>query len=387
MRYQFPEIRHINDVLPALADRDEFIVASRDGYQVVNYMVMREDTFPPVTNSDLAMRREARGLIFDEAGNIIARRYHKFKNVGEAAETLPNAIDWSQPHRILEKLDGSMVSPFLVRGHLRWATKMGITDVAMQAETHASRRPQYVDFSRQAINDDWTPIFEWCSRQSRIVIDYPEDQLILTGMRHLFSGEYMDYDTMVGLGQYWHIPVVVAHDISEDLIRTVAAWEGSEGVVVRFDDGHMVKIKAEQYVLQHRSKDAITREKNVLDYVINDRVDDILPYLHPEDQQRLLEFQDAFWRGVDNITVLYKMYVDGAPSRMDRKTWAMNEMPNIKETIPHAPAVVFGWYDGRDIKETVVNIIRKNISTRTKIDTSRYLWGNISWSYTFNGDE
>lgn len=386
MNYTFPIIRHIDDVLPALSGRDEFIVAARDGYQVVNYVVMKEDTFPPVTSTDLAMRREARGLIFDHNGNLIARRYHKFKNVGEAEETLTTAIDWNQPHRILEKLDGSMVSPFMVHGQMRWATKMGITDVAMLAETHVSKNPQYVEFSRQTINDGWTPIFEWCSRQSRIVIDYPEDQLILTAVRHLNTGEYLDYNSMLVLGRFWKIPVVVAHDITEDLIRTVAAWKDSEGVVVRFDDGHMVKIKAEQYVLQHRSKEAITREKNVLDYIINDHVDDVLPYLQIKDQQQLLHFQDQFWAGVEATVAEYQAYFHSV-QHMDRKSWATQHMAAAQKQDSSLPAIVFGCYDGRDVRDSLMIQISKNIGTQTKIDSKRHLWGGAQWNYSFSEDE
>lgn len=48
MNYEFPVIRTIQDVLPHIEGRDEFVVAERDGYTVINYAVAMEDTFPPV---------------------------------------------------------------------------------------------------------------------------------------------------------------------------------------------------------------------------------------------------------------------------------------------------------------------------------------------------
>ena len=48
MRYQFPHINHINDVLPAIKDSPEFIVAEREHYNVVNYVVAHPETFPEV---------------------------------------------------------------------------------------------------------------------------------------------------------------------------------------------------------------------------------------------------------------------------------------------------------------------------------------------------
>lgn len=45
MNYTFPEIRHISDVLPHVEGRSEFVVAEREGYTVINYVVAMADTF------------------------------------------------------------------------------------------------------------------------------------------------------------------------------------------------------------------------------------------------------------------------------------------------------------------------------------------------------
>jgi len=401
MHYTFPTITHINDVLPAIQGRDEFIIARKDGYQVVNYAVAFEDTFPPVmTGGDptiqtlddvydevAAVRRECRGLIFDDEGNLISRRYHKFFNVNERDETQADRIDWSQPHYILEKLDGSMISPIMVRGNLRWTTKMGITDVAMQTEVFVAANPIYADFARQCIKDDMTPIFEWCSRKQRIVVDYAEDQLVLTAVRMLKSGQYMDYRLVNALGKYWHVPSVRAHEITEDLIQTISTWEGSEGVVVRFDDGHMVKIKASWYVLRHKSKEAITREKNVIEYIVNDRVDDVLPFLQAEDQDRLKDFQKDFWEGFNSMVNAYERYwAMVQQAGLDRKAYALNWKPTIDKQDGFAPVYVFGRFSGKDGRQMVLDEIRRNTSTQTKINEVRRLWDNLMWDYTFEGD-
>ena len=399
MQYDFPVIKHIDEVLPAIEGRDEFIVAKKDGYQVVNYAVMMEDSFPPVQTAggsakmreeasrNKSILRECRGLVFDLEGNLINRRYHKFFNANERDETRFEKLDFTKPHVILEKLDGSMVSPCMVNGHVRWMTKMGITDTAMQAEVHTAKYQIYRDMAEYELGRGWTPVFEWVSRASRIVVDYPEDRLILTAMRRMDTGEYMPYREMVELAEYYDIPVVKAFDSTGDqelLLEAIRQWEGIEGVVVRFDDGHMIKIKADWYVLRHKSKDAITREKNVLDYVVNERVDDVLPFLQAEDQAQLMHFQTEFWTGVNKMAALYEEYVKDI--RMDRKDWAMKELPELRKQDPHIGTIVFGWYDGRDVKETLVNIIRKNIGTQARINANRYLWGGTGWRYSFDGD-
>jgi RNA ligase len=194
MRYQFPYIGHINDVLPAIQDSPEFIVAERDHFTVVNYMVAHPETFPEVTDVNSAIRRELRGIIFGKDGKVISRRLHKFFNVNERDETQQHLIDLSQPHVILEKLDGSMVTPIPVGDHLRWGTKMGITDVSMGAEAFVAAHPEYAEFAKWCQENNYTPIFEWVSRKQRIVIDYPEDNLILIAVRNNTTGEYLPYD-------------------------------------------------------------------------------------------------------------------------------------------------------------------------------------------------
>jgi len=125
MNYEFPHITNISDVLPAIEGRDEFVVAVKEGYTVINYNVMMADTF------DCNIRRECRGIIFDTVtGEIIRRPFHKFFNVNEREETQDHVFDLCRSYTILEKLDGSMIAPFIVNGEMIWGTKMGATEVA-----------------------------------------------------------------------------------------------------------------------------------------------------------------------------------------------------------------------------------------------------------------
>lgn len=38
------------------------------------------------------------------------------------------------------------------------------------------------------MDEDYTPIFEWCSPRSRIVLDYETDLMVLTGLRSNATG-------------------------------------------------------------------------------------------------------------------------------------------------------------------------------------------------------
>ena len=145
MKYDFPSITNLDEVRDVVKDLPEFIIAERDWGYAVNYLVSGPDTFPSVHTAGgsaamrdaatraKAIRRECRGLLFYPDGRIMSRRLHKFFNVNERDETQMHRIDLGQPHVILEKLDGSMITPVYTDHGVRWGTKMGITEVSMQA--------------------------------------------------------------------------------------------------------------------------------------------------------------------------------------------------------------------------------------------------------------
>src|SRR5574343_2058061 len=143
MHYQFATELHINEVRAIIEKHNEslgskaFIEADRGDHVIFNYVVAFEGSFPEPntgdhhTDRERAILRECRGLIMcKNTGLPLARRFQKFFNVNEKPETQIGAIDWSKPHVILEKLDGSMITPCMSGGRLRWGTKMGATDVA-----------------------------------------------------------------------------------------------------------------------------------------------------------------------------------------------------------------------------------------------------------------
>jgi RNA ligase len=386
MNYDFPEIKTIQDVLPHIEGCTEFRVMEKDWYSVVNYMVSLEETFrwdsdDPVGST---VRRECRGLIFNREGELVSRPYHKFFNVGEKEETQLNKVNLYEPHVVLEKLDGSMIRPIPTPEGFRLATKAGVTDVAMNAEVFIADKPHYATFIRKCFQRNTTPIFEWCSRANRIVVDYPEDQLILTAMRYVFEGSYVTYEIMKSYATAWNIPVVQAVDglavQNIDLfVKQVREWDDGEGIVLRFDTGHMVKVKADDYVLRHRSKDAINQEKNVIQTILEDAVDDLIPLLTPEDAQRVESFQTAFWVSVDDFaSEMADLYNAGNLMYPEKKDFAVEFVQ--KKILPiHAP-IMYGMKVGKGAKNVIVDMISKSLSTQNKLDENRWLFGGIKWN-------
>ena len=395
MFYPFPIINNINDVLPAIEGASEFLVADRGDHTVLNYVVMTPDSFPPVKvaggsakqraerSLNNALRRECRGMIFDNAtGAILRRPYHKFFNLNQIDETHINKIDLTQPHDIIEKLDGSMIVPYRVNRRVIWGTKMGDTDVCTPVEAFVKLHPEYLRFFQRCEASNISPIFEWMSRVNRIVIDHPEDRLVLTAMRTITHGGYMSHKFITDSAALDGIPAVERfhvgeHTSIEDIMDYIRAQEGTEGVVIRFDNGHMIKIKSEWYCAIHGAKELITEEKNVVRLIVEEAIDDAKALVLEEDRENLTRYERDFWSKVNDfaremtasIIVARKMF-------KTRKDFALRKDKGIHEV----EVAVFRFFDNevnptlQEVRQHVIDrIIKPNVNNRTKFTAMKQI--------------
>jgi RNA ligase len=382
---KFPVITHIDRVLEAIADKPEFIVAEREGYRVINYLVALEDTFPDRDLDDkAALLRECRGIVFGEDGKVLARRLHKFFNVGERPETAMNTLPWDGPYVIMDKLDGSMITPILLDGKIRWGTKMGLTDVAAPVEEfiNTNLSMNYAGLAEYCFDFGKTPIFEWCSNKQRIVVDHSEDKLVLIHIRDNITGEYVDRQIIKDAGYVFNIPVVrvwSSEEFSSDtLVEVVRGLEGEEGVVVQFSDGEMVKIKSDWYVRLHRAKDKISSERRTLECILNGEIDDLIPILPEDDVTRIRALEHNFTKAVagmvNNIrSVLMAIH----EAHMSRKDFALGLANDIQ---PLVKTCVFKFFEdvevsSSQIEEFVLRYVKGHMTNEAKFEAAREQMG------------
>lgn len=365
MNYQFPEIRTIEDVLPHIEGRPEFIVAEREFGTVINYMVSMADTFDMTGPEDLgaAIRRECRGIIFDINGFIMSRPFHKFFNVNEREETQTHLIDMSQPHVIMEKMDGSMIRPVWQNMLLRLATKMGITDIAVEAEKLLT--PEQYDWLEQVMLSGVTPIFEYVAPTNKIVIDYAEPKLVLLAMRNNKSGNYF----MPHWAPFEVVPQYGSVDGGlSDYIARARQMEGREGDIIRFANGHMLKIKNDWYVRIHKTKDLIRTERNIADIIVNEQLDDVLPLLDAADLSVVRAYELRFDAAIENVlgrleglVTLARVLHGGI-----KKEVAINFVPNLKNK--EDASFIFSALDGKELRPLVIKKIKDSVGNGPKYE-------------------
>ncbi|WP_187371287.1 RNA ligase [Methylobacterium oryzihabitans] len=364
----FAAIRSLEDVEPFISFERGFVVSRRADHTVVDYVYAVPETF------SCGVSLECRGLKFDRSGRIIGRPFHKFFNIGERERI--EDTDWSAPHGLLAKLDGSMIHPVILDGRLAFMTRKGESAQAIMARHHAE--PGTLDLSRFLIEGGITPIFEFTSPDNRVVVAYDSPALTLLAAREMVSGRYLPRAEIVRLGERFGVPVVVEVDPIADAAAFIAQARreaGIEGYVVCFESGHRLKLKTDGYVLRHRAIAGIHLEKNVLAWVATQAVDDVVAILPPDIAARVLAYQAAVNAG---IAAHAGAIADFAAEHRDlpRKEFAALALSRFDRRLTGA---VFAAFDGRDPARVIVDMLAQAAKSDPKVDAIRDLFA-LTWS-------
>lgn len=385
MNFDPPFIESIKDVLPVIQTNPAFVVKDKGWYTVIDYMYMDSKMFHD------PIERECRGLKFcTKTGRILARPYHKFHNLNERPDYATDKVDLTRPHVILDKLDGSMVHTCPSELGIYLMTRMGYTEVAERADAFLNANQiKYGRLFNSLPIDEYTYIFEYVGPSNKIVLDYKREDLILTAIRHNQNGTYVFHDELVKLGKAFGVKVVpIVGDpefklSSEELGESVALASGTEGVVVRFDTGAMVKIKADEYVRKHRTKDLVSSEKGIVGLIVDNNIDDILPQLDEPVREQVLAYSNNINSLIDNHVELVNKYIEKT-KELTQKDFALKVTDEIKKPFQ---CVYFRVRQGHDAREEFLNVLRKNCSTNKRIGELFDYIHFPRWTFSFFSEE
>lgn len=372
----------LSEALSAVKDKPEFSVNAREFGTVIDYNVAFPTTFKGSTDRETLILQNLRGTCFDHSGKIIRLCFHKFHNLNENPDYDAKHFNFADPHSIEEKLDGSMIAPVLFPdGSWAFGTRAGVTDVANKAShllynVWFNENPQKYEayknlIDKCLINGGYTPIFEYCSRDQRIVLDYSEPMLVLTSIRHNATGVYLNINrTVISNPRIDIIRKVNMAGLSiTELAAQVKGWLGKEGVVIKFDDGRFVKIKAEDYCLKHRALDGLRFEKDVLALVLSNGLDDVLPLVTLEVRDRLVKYQDSVWKNLtkvkENIKSSYESILNKSK---DKREFAQN----VKSLNCGFDQALFKMWDNNGQPyDLIAYILRAKCGSSTDVESIR----------------
>lgn len=397
---RFPDIQTLDDVIPHIGNTTSIISYKREYkdtfYTVVNYVYADRDVFFSSDPHKSAVARECRGLIFNSNGVLISRPFHKFFNYGEndhvSKSQVEHLLNIRQGYSCAEKLDGSMIHAFLIDGELGLATRAGITDISNQAKEHLVKDKLLMDWCIQMCSFGYTPIFEWCSRANRVVIDHPQDKLVLTAVRHRTTGDYLDIS---GIPE--EIVKIQYHSVLEDIdvkYKSVVNGAGYEGIVVKFFNGHMLKMKTDDYCLLHRTTTSLWDEKELFTVCIEDKLDDIVFRLPLDMRDAARAYNNDIIKAIEtNIIVPFKdAFFLYKKNYATKKEFALSGRANV---IPLLKSIVFSTWDyvekqKNSNEQNVLDFIRENVyaaikvqcNTRKGLSQFKSLFRiNVEWTY------
>jgi len=185
---------------------------------------------------------------------------------------------------------------------------------------------------------------------------------------------------MFNLISRYNIPVVRAFEPQTDMkyfLEYVRDLEDLEGFVVRFDDGHMIKLKCDWYVQIHKAKEAILQDRNIVEIILDEKLDDIKAHLPAEDRDRLTQFESAINTAINISVSDIRIELDSLlRNGVDRKTFAMGRAQELDGYIRPIIFRLFGREDvsREEIDGLVRNTIRNNLGRTVKYEAIRDVW-------------
>jgi hypothetical protein len=199
------------------------------------------------------LRREMRGVVLRRTGEVVVRGLHKFFNLGQLNEASQKTLQKRRIQEVLTKLDGQMIVGAEVGDQVQFWSRKGHTAVGVAASRVAQTSiGDYEGLVREATASGCTAVFELVGALSKIKVDEgQEPRLVMVAIREHITGRYKTHEEMVAMGERHHGVAVVERrsDMEQmslrDLVSEVQSWVGKEGVVVKFEDGTMCKVKSE----------------------------------------------------------------------------------------------------------------------------------------------
>lgn len=289
---------------------------------------------------------EARGIVFDDSGNIVARPFPKFFNLGSS--NCP--VDKGRA-TTTKKVDGSMVSAFKYDGEIRFSSKGAFRSWVVK-DTKDIIPDNYIRLIDK-LTPRHTVVFELIEPEEANVIDYDKDRLILTGIRRL-SGEVLPPKEVRRFGETYGVdtvPVVHENEKISEIERDVSSWKGKEGVV-GYQNGNLFKVKSPWYFDLHDILVPLDEDTIRCKY-LKGEIDTILRQAPSNKKDKIREiYRNAENRVEEKINDISSLFAEHNFS--NRKELALY-LQNNKER-PYYP--YFRVWEGKPVREVVIRYFR-----------------------------
>jgi hypothetical protein len=203
---------------------------------------------------------------------IVAYPFNRFYNYGQPGQA---TVDW-KTSKFLTKLDGTLIILFYYGGTWHVSTKQVISandPMNDHGDSFTSLFWEAFYKIEKALNIEMldkrcTYMFELVGPANQIVVEYPESEIYLLGIRDIHTFKEKD---IYKIDLPFALPEFYRYDTIEELMEMVNSRKGKEfeGVVAVDESFNRVKIKNLEYLILHRLNDKASRsKKNMLELIL-----------------------------------------------------------------------------------------------------------------------
>jgi len=194
-----------------------------------------------------------RGLIVNSNNKIIARPFPKFFNDDQL-----DKMEWKipkEPFEAFEKMDGSLGIMFHhYSTHFKKWTHHIATRGSFESDQANKGNKLLEGYAEVKWNPKYTYLFEIICIESKVVVNYDKEKLVLLAIIETNTGRELSHKEMIAHLSSCTIEIVKRYNINDwKLLLDNFDGDNREGFVIKFSSGFRVKIKYERYKELHRA--------------------------------------------------------------------------------------------------------------------------------------
>lgn len=306
-----------------------------------------------------SLYRECRSLVIDiENNELVATPFRKFFNLNEVEENkiekVLKEIEVAKSFEASNKLDCSMQFARYYNHDIKLFGSMALSkenswrlEDGYKMLTNGHKR-------MIVSNQNLTFIFECINVKDGHVVIYTKEQegLYLIGIRDTTTGYQYSYKEIKKFSLKYKVPMAEIEKI--DLAQILEKCKtlkcsDKEGWVLNID-GHMLKIKCDDYCSLHKMLDKISSINVIIQNIAEDRFDDLLSKIPESYRDRVLKVAIKIQEWIVDTQAKIIYYHDEAP-KDDTKTFMLWVEANCPKDIS---GYVKNKYNGKEY-----NVLKK----------------------------
>ena len=289
-----------------------------------------------------------RGVVLDDEGNIVVNGFEKFFNHNEMAGLVEfEKRRDSMPYTVTEKMDGSLIQVAL------WNGELIVTSSGSFDSEQARKARHMIEAKGMKFEEGKTYLFEIIYPENRIVLDYGDkESLVLLAIMDTETGKEAVFDSgscPLECVKEVHIGIPL---ILDELKR--ADYINKEGYIIRFEDGHRVKMKYAEYMRLHKIVAGVNekfvwealRDGVDLEQSLKGVPDELYDFVQKNTRALKTQFENFLARGV-----LAKNAIDPTATRKEQAAYVMQNYKDIS-------ALVFQLLDGKPTTPTIWKMLK-----------------------------